>query len=194
MPRPVRSCPSLPTSKIYPTHGLVFYGVVDERFDIELLGQVAALRPDWQWVIIGPVVKIDQASLPQASNIHYLGGKSYQELPVYLSSWDVATMPFAINESTQYISPTKTPEYLAGGKPVVSTPIRDVIRPYGDQNLVHIASTAEEFVEALEKALVQRHDNEWLAETDAFLANISWDHTWQNMVNLMQIAVTEKSK
>jgi UDP-galactopyranose mutase len=171
-----------------------FYGVVDERFDIELLGQVAALRPEWHWVIIGPVVKIDSAVLPQAENIHYLGGKNYKELPVYLSSWDVATMPFAINESTKYISPTKTPEYLAGGKPVVSTPIRDVIRPYGDQNLVHIASTAEEFEVALEKALAQRDDQEWLAKTDAFLANISWDHTWQNMVNLMQIALTEKLK
>ncbi|MDQ3292125.1 MAG: glycosyltransferase family 1 protein, partial [Bacteroidota bacterium] len=89
---------------------------------------------------------------------------------------------------------TKTPEYLAGGKPVVSTPIRDVIRPYGDQGLVHIAATAHEFVAALEKALQQRNDPEWLAQTDAFLANISWDHTWQNMVNLIQIAITEKSK
>lgn len=171
-----------------------FYGVVDERFDIELLREVANLRSDWHWVIIGPVVKIDPALLPQAENIHYLGGKDYKELPAYLSSWDVATMPFAINESTKYISPTKTPEYLAGGKPVVSTPIRDVIRPYGDQKLVHIAATAHEFVAALEKALLQRHDPEWLAQSDAFLANISWDHTWQNMVNLIQIAITEKSK
>ena len=171
-----------------------FYGVVDERFDIGLLREVAALRPDWHWVIIGPVVKIDPAALPKADNIHYLGGKDYKELPKYLSSWDVATMPFAINESTRYISPTKTPEYLAAGKPVVSTPIRDVVRPYGDQALVHIASTAPEFVEALEKALQQRDDQQWLAQTDAFLANISWDHTWQNMVSLMQIALNEKSK
>ncbi len=171
-----------------------FYGVVDERFDIELLREVAALRPDWHWVIIGPVVKIDPASLPHAENIHYLGGKDYKELPTYLSSWDVATMPFAINESTKYISPTKTPEYLAGGKPVVSTPIRDVIRPYGDQQLVHIASTAPEFVNALEQALLQRDNPNWLAQVDAFLANISWDHTWQNMVSLMQIALTQKSK
>lgn len=171
-----------------------FYGVVDERFDVALLGQMAALRPDWHWIIIGPVVKIDPASLPQAPNIHYLGGKNYQELPVYLSSWDVATMPFAINESTQFISPTKTPEYLAAGKPVVSTPIRDVIRPYGEQQLVHIAATAEEFVAALEKALLQRHDPEWLTRTDAFLADISWDHTWQNMVELMQKALAAKAK
>ncbi len=171
-----------------------FYGVVDERFDIELLREVAALRPEWHWVIIGPIVKIDPALLPQADNIHYLGGKDYKVLPAYLSSWDVATMPFAINESTKFISPTKTPEYLAGGKPVVSTPIRDVVRPYGDQGLVHIAATSEEFVVALEKALQQRNDQQWLAETDAFLADISWDHTWKNMVNLMQIALTEKSK
>jgi glycosyltransferase involved in cell wall biosynthesis len=191
-----RHVPALPNQKIrkipHPRFG--FYGVVDERFDIELLREIAALRPEWHWVIIGPVVKIDPATLPQAQNIHYLGGKDYKELPTYLSSWDVATMPFAINESTKYISPTKTPEYLAGGKPVVSTPIRDVIRPYGDQQLVHIASTAPEFVTALEKALQQREDQQWLAQTDAFLANISWDHTWQNMVSLIQIALTEKSK
>ena len=89
--------------------------------------------------MIGPVVKIDPAILPRAENIHYLGSKSYQELPAYLAGWDLALIPFAINESTRFISPTKTPEYLAAGKPVISTPIRDVVTPYGDENLVHIA-------------------------------------------------------
>ncbi|MGV3586103.1 MAG: glycosyltransferase family 1 protein [Adhaeribacter sp.] len=169
-----------------------FYGVVDERFDIELLRGMAALRPDWHFVIIGPVVKIDPADLPRAENIHYLGGKNYKELPVYLSGWDVALLPFARNESTKYISPTKTPEYLAAGKPVVSTSITDVIRPYGELGLVHIADTAEDFVAAIEKALAQREDTEWKAKTDEFLSGISWDITWQNMVGLMQIAVTDK--
>lgn len=169
-----------------------FYGVVDERFDIELLRGIAALRPDWHFVIIGPVVKIDEAILPKAGNIHYLGGKNYQELPVYLSGWDVALLPFALNESTKYISPTKTPEYLAAGKPVVSTSIKDVVRPYGEKGLVHIADTPEDFVAAIDKALAQRTDAEWQAKTEAFLAGISWDITWQNMVGLMQIALTEK--
>jgi glycosyltransferase involved in cell wall biosynthesis len=169
-----------------------FYGVVDERFDIELLRGMAALRPDWHFVIIGPVVKIDAAILPQGENIHYLGSKNYKELPTYLSGWDVALLPFALNESTKYISPTKTPEYLAAGKPVVSTSITDVVRPYGEMGLVHIADTPETFVAAIEKALAQRNNAEWQAKTKEFLAGISWDITWQNMVCLMDIALTEK--
>ena len=169
---------------------LGFYGVLDERFDIELLRGISALRPDWHFVMVGPVVKIDPADLPQAENIHYLGGKSYQELPVYLSGWEVALLLFARNESTRFISPTKTPEYLAAGKPVVSTSIRDVVRPYGDAGLVHIADTPQDFVAAIEKALLQNNDQDWLAKTDEFLSGISWDTTWQNMVCLMQIAMS----
>ena len=118
---------------------LGFYGVIDERFDIDLLRQIAELRPDWSFVMVGPVVKISEDELPRAANIHYLGGKTYEQLPAYLSGWDVALMPFAMNESTQFISPTKTPEYLAGGKPVVSTPVKDVVRSYGHLQGVHIA-------------------------------------------------------
>ena len=114
-----------------PQPRLGFYGVIDERFDTELLDKVAEMRPDWSFVMVGPVVKISEDDLPKRPNIHYLGGKTYDELPAYLSGWDVALMPFAMNESTQFISPTKTPEYLAGGKPVVSTPIKDVVRHYG---------------------------------------------------------------
>src|SRR5918998_4520417 len=132
---------------------LGFFGVLDERFDTELLDAAAAARPEWQFVMIGPVVKIDPASLPKRENIHYLGGKQYAELPAYLSGWDVALMPFARNESTRFISPTKTPEYLAAGRAVVSTSIRDVVRPYGEQALVHIADAPEEFVAAVEKAM-----------------------------------------
>ncbi len=163
-----------------------FFGVVDERFDIELLREASAARPEWHFVIIGPVVKIDPATLPQNANIHYLGGKSYQELPAYLAGWDVAMLLFAHNESTKFISPTKTPEYLAAGKPVVSTSIQDVVRPYGEENLVHIADGALAFEQALEKALAQREDQDWMQRTDAFLTNISWDKTWQGMVTEMQ--------
>jgi glycosyltransferase involved in cell wall biosynthesis len=162
-----------------------FFGVIDERLDIDLVQQVASARPDWHFVLIGPVVKIDPASLPQNPNIHYLGGKSYQDLPAYLGSWDAAMLPFALNESTRFISPTKTPEYLAAGKPVVSTAIQDVVRPYGEKGLVHIAEGAAAFVAAIEKALAQKDDPQWLAETDAYLATISWDLTWQDMVRLM---------
>ncbi len=171
-----------------------FFGVVDERFDIELLREVANARPEWQFVIIGPVVKIDPAVLPNSSNIHYLGGKSYQELPSYLAGWDVAMLLFAHNDSTKYISPTKTPEYLAAGKPVVSTSIRDVVRPYGDLNLVQIADGAKDFEAAIERALTQKDDKAWMRKTDDYLAGISWDKTWQNMVRLMQCVSDEKKK
>ncbi|CAN5881891.1 glycosyltransferase family 1 protein [soil metagenome] len=170
-----------------------YYGVIDERIDIRLLAEIADLRPDWQFVMVGPVVKISDEDLPRRENIHYLGGKSYQDLPAFLADWDVAIMPFAINESTRFISPTKTPEYLAAGKPVVSTPIRDVVRPYGEMNLVHIASTAEEFVAAGEKAL-QENDAKKLLEIDEFLAQMSWDKTWQQMNGLIDEVVRKQVK
>lgn len=170
-----------------------FFGVVDERLDIQLLSELATSHPEWQFIIIGPVVKISPADLPQNKNIHYLGSKEYKELPAYLRGWDVATLLFADNESTKFISPTKTPEYLAAGKPVVSTPIRDVVRPYGELNLVHIAADAPAFGAAITKALTQRTDADWRRRTDEYLATISWDLTWQHMVSLMQQRLAGKT-
>jgi len=166
---------------------LGFFGVIDERFDIELLGQIAAMRPDWSFVMVGPVVKIAPEELPQRPNIHYLGPKTYDQLPAYLSGWDVALMPFAMNESTQFISPTKTPEYLAGAKPVVSTPVKDVVRHYGHLEGVQIAGDAESFVEACEKALELARDGrgQWLAEADLLLSATSWQTTQARMAGLI---------
>lgn len=169
-----------------------YCGVIDERMDLDLLAAMADARPDWQIVMLGPVVKIDPASIPKRPNIHLLGGKSYQELPAYLSGWQVALLPFALNESTAFISPTKTPEYLAAGKPVVSTPIRDVVRPYGELSLVHIAASAAEFIAAVEAAMLQQHDKAWKLRVDSFMANISWDQTWLKMVGIL--AETAKTK
>lgn len=164
---------------------LGFCGVIDERMDTILLAEMADLRPDWQFVMIGPVVKIAPGDLPRRSNIHYLGGKKYEELPAYLAGWDIALMPFAINESTRFISPTKTPEYLAAGLPVISTAIRDVVKPYGDQNLVEIAATAEEFVAAADKILQRGNSNDWRQRADDFLAQISWNKTFTQMKDLI---------
>lgn len=164
-----------------------FFGVIDERMDLGLVRRAAALRPDWHFVMIGPVVKIDPASLPQAPNLHWLGSKSYAELPNYLRGWDAGFMPFALNEATRFISPTKTPEFLAAGLPVVSTPIRDVIRPYGDLGLVEIGATADEVVERIEM-LLARPKEEWLKKVDRHLAGMSWDATWAAMGELMQKA------
>lgn len=170
---------------------LGFCGVIDERMDINLLAETADLRPDWQFVMIGPVVKISERDLPRRENIHYLGGKSYRELPNYLAGWDIAIMPFAINESTRFISPTKTPEYLAAGKPVISTPIRDVARPYGEQNLVEIASAAKDFVAAGEKILREGNSADRINRADQFLARMSWDKTWAEMTRLINDATAK---
>ncbi len=165
---------------------LGFYGVIDERMDQTLLAQLAVLRPDWQIVLVGPVVKVDPAALPRAPNIHYLGGKQYSELPAYLSGWDVALMPFACNDATRFISPTKTPEYLAGGKPVVSTPITDVVRSYGDAVGVQIAGSAPAFVAAIEHALqLAQEPTAWLTQADEMLATASWDGIWTRMMALI---------
>jgi len=163
---------------------LGFYGVIDERMDLELLADVAAARPHWSIVLLGPVVKIELDSLPRAPNIHYLGSKSYGDLPQYASGWDVALMPFARNESTECISPTKTPEYLAAGLPVVSTSIRDVVRPYQALGLVHIADSATDFVAACEAALSEP-EGERRARADDFLSQQSWDKTWREMSALV---------
>jgi UDP-galactopyranose mutase len=171
-----------------------YYGVLDERLDLEMLKDLADLRPDWQFILVGPVVKIDAGELPQRNNIHYLGSKQYTELPDYLAGWDIAMMPFALNESTRYISPTKTPEYLAGGKPVISTAIKDVITPYEENGLVHIAATPTLFVAAAEAILTKAGYDEWLVKVDRFLSDISWDETWQKMEALIIKAMNSKQQ
>lgn len=171
---------------------LGFFGVIDERMDLSLLAGVAQARPDWQLVMVGPVVKIREDELPVAANIHYVGGKQYADLPRYISGWDVALMPFAKNESTQFISPTKTPEYLAAGKPVVSTSIRDVVRPYKALGLVSIADTVQDFVSAYEHALSES-PTALLRKADAFLADLSWDKTWSQMAEHIEQAIQGKS-
>ena len=169
-----------------PRPRLGFFGVLDERFDTELLAKVAELRPRWSFVMVGPIVKIAPDDLPKRPNIHYLGGKTYDQLPAYLSGWDVALMPFAMNESTQFISPTKMPEYLAGGKPVVSTPVRDVVRTYGDLEGVRIAAEAASFVTECEVALeLSANPYEWLSEADLILSATSWDTTQARMAGLV---------
>jgi len=169
-----------------------FYGVIDERMDLDLVAAAADAHPEWSFVMVGPVVKIDPADMPQRPNILYAGGRTYEELPAWLGGWDVALMPFAINDATRFISPTKTPEYLAGGRPVVSTPIVDVRRHYGDLEGVIIADGTEEFVRGCEQALaLTRNGDEWLREVDTKLANLSWDITFARMRGLVGEAVKD---
>lgn len=160
-----------------PRPRLGFYGVIDERMDLDLLAAVAAARPEWHFVMIGPVVKISPDDLPRAPNLHWLGRKEYAALPAYAAGWDIALMPFAINAATQFISPTKTPEYMASGLPVVSTPVRDVVGGYGDLGAVRIAADPSGFVEACEDLLAAPEPVRagWRAEGEACLADKSWD-------------------
>ena len=167
---------------------LVFFGVIDERMDVALIDRVAEARPDWHIVMLGPVVKIDPAQLPRRENIHYLGSKQYAELPEYVAGWDVALLPFARNEATRFISPTKTPEYMAAGKPIVSTSIRDVVRPYGQKGLVRIADDPSDFVRACMAAMAEDAAQRTI-DADAFLRHTSWDGTWTRIRVLLDEAI-----
>ena len=167
---------------------LGFFGVIDERLDLDLLAALAAAHPEWQIVLAGPVVKIDPASLPQAPNLHVLGSKAYADLPAYLAGWDVAILPFARNRSTEFISPTKTLEYMAAEKPIVSTPIRDVAEPYGE--IVRLGDTPDAFVAACEAALADADPSGRIAGMRRVLAETSWDRTAEAMAALIEQART----
>ena len=171
-----------------------YFGVLDERIDYALIEAVAARRPDWQLIMIGPTAKIDPADLPARPNIHWLGMKAYGELPAYLAGWDAGLMPFALNEATRFISPTKTPEFLAAGVPVVCTPIADVMTDWGGapgrEGIVEIACGVDEVVAGLERVMA-RSRRSWLERVDRRLARLSWDAVWKGMHDLIEDAVDE---
>jgi UDP-galactopyranose mutase len=164
---------------------LGYFGVIDERLDMALLSRMAALRPHWHFAMVGPVAKLTPEELPQAPNIHWLGGKPYAELPRYLSHWDAALMPFALNEATRFISPTKAPEYLAGGCRVISTAVPDVLRRFEGFEAVSIAQDAEGFVAAAEQGMA-RHDVSDFVAVDDLLAENSWDSIAARMSSLLE--------
>lgn len=170
-----------------------YYGVIDERMDLALLGAMADAHPDWQVIMVGPVVKIDRATLPQRPNLHYFGQRSYAQLPAYLKGWDVCIMPFARNRSTEFISPTKTLEYMAADKMIVSTPITDVAEPYGE--IVYLGGTAGEFIGACEMALnsSEREKSKRREQMRAVLAGTSWDSTAGKIEQLISAAVGQKA-
>jgi glycosyltransferase involved in cell wall biosynthesis len=166
-----------------------FYGVIDERLDVELVSQMADAHPEWQIVMVGPVVKIDPATLPKQPNVHYMGQRSYDQLPKFLAGWDVCLLPFAMNDSTRFISPTKVLEYMAAELPAVSTPITDVKVPYGD--VVAVAETPEQFIAACERqlALTESERQAMAKRMREVVANTSWDLTASRMHELISNAV-----
>jgi glycosyltransferase involved in cell wall biosynthesis len=172
-----------------PRPRLGFYGVIDERLDLTIIDHLAETHPEWHIVLVGPVVKIDPARLPRRPNIHYFGQRTYEELPRYLAGWDVCLLPFARNDATKFISPTKTLEYMAAELPIVSTPITDVAEPYGD--IVYLGDTPEEFVRACEAAIASTPEERAAraAQMREVLAGTSWDVTVLAMETLLSEAI-----
>jgi UDP-galactopyranose mutase len=164
-----------------------FYGVLDERLDLELIGSIADLRPNWNVVMIGPVVKISESDLPRRPNIHYLGKRDYRELPAYLARFDAAILPFARNEATRFISPTKTLEYLAAGKHVVSTSIKDVVDLYG--SVVAFGDEPETFVSAIEQLWAQTAAERRSRRIRA--RRLLAEHEWEVIAQRMRLLVDE---
>jgi UDP-galactopyranose mutase len=166
-----------------------YFGVIDERMDLPLIGALADAHPDWQVAMVGPVVKIDPAALPRRRNIHYFGQRPYADLPRFLAGWDVCLLPFARNQSTKFISPTKTLEYMAAEKMIVSTPITDVAEPYG--NVVFLGSDAAEFVTACEEALAasEAERTERIQGMRQVLSRTSWDATQERMDELIDAVI-----
>ena len=162
-----------------------YYGVIDERIDVELIGALADSRPDWQVIMVGPVVKIDPDTLPRRPNIHWLGQRSYEDLPRLIRTWDVCMMPFALNESTRFISPTKTLEYMAAERPAVSTPIKDVVDPY--KHVVRIAYDHDEFIAACAATMTESETERAarIKQMRSIIAQTSWDKTAYTMGRLI---------
>jgi hypothetical protein len=172
---------------------LGFYGVIDERLDLKIIDRLAEAHPEWQIVLVGPVVKIDSVGLPRRTNLRYFGQRSYQELPRYLAGWDVCLLPFARNDATRFISPTKTLEYMAAELPIVSTPIRDVAEPYGE--IVYLGDTPDEFVAACEEALGSSPEERAVRaqQMREVLAGTSWDETASAIEKLLTAAVAGRT-
>lgn len=180
---------SHPDQAHIPHARLGFYGVIDERLDVDLVSALADAHPEWQIVMVGPVVKIDPATLPKQANVHYMGQRTYDQLPQFLAGWDLCLLPFAMNDSTKFISPTKVLEYMAAELPAVSTPITDVKVPYGD--VVAIAATPQEFIAACERqlALGESERQAMAKRMREVVANTSWDLTASRMQELIESAV-----
>lgn len=169
---------------------LGFFGVIDERLDLDLVARMADLRPDWALVMVGPVVKIDPETLPQRPNIRWVGMQTYEALPHQLSHWDVCLLPFALNEATRFISPTKTLEYLSGGKPVISTRIHDVVSLYGA--VVRFGDDAQDFVRGVEQILAESPEEraDWHLRAQCMVDSCTWDDTTAQIATLLRDYLT----
>jgi glycosyltransferase involved in cell wall biosynthesis len=163
---------------------LGYFGVIDERIDYELLAALADADPHWHVVMVGPVTKVDPATFPQRPNLHWLGGRPYAELPALTKGFAVALMPFARNAATEYINPTKALEYMAAGRPVVSTALDEVKSNFG--NVARVARTPAEFIACCRREVA--------APSRTRIARglrLAADNTWEAIVAKLEGHVAE---
>ncbi len=158
---------------------LGYFGVVDERMDYELVAKLADANPNWSVVIIGPAIKVDPDQFPQRPNLHWLGGREYKDLPAYGKGFDVCLMPFAMNEHTQFINPTKSLEYMATGREIISSAVPDVISNFGA--VVKVAHSHDEFIQLCRQA-VERPDQKAI-ERGLKMAS---ENSWESIVNKLE--------
>ena len=188
---------SFPTTPIPPDIDFMarpilgWFGVVDERVDYAMVGEMARMRPEWSFAMVGPVVKVDPNLLPHSPNLFWMGGRDYQQLPHYCAAFDICMMPFAMNASTQYINPTKGLEYMATGRPIISTPVRDVVRQWPD--IVHVVKNAEEFVAAADQ-LLRHPDPQRIEKALAKAKASSWENTVATMQRLIKEAISKHDR
>jgi UDP-galactopyranose mutase len=161
-----------------------FWGTVDDRIDFQLLDALAARMPDVHFVMVGEVSRGGREPMSSRPNLHWLGSRPYADLPGYASGWSAAILPFARSEATRFLSPPQIPEFLAAGRTIVSTPLRDVMHPYGASGLVSVAETLEGFVAALESAF-QGQSVQWLTTVDRYLRALSWESAWEGIEHLL---------
>ncbi len=181
-------CDEHPLQQALTKPRLGYFGVIDERLDLDLLARLADAASHWQICMVGPTAKIDPTELPRRANLHYFGQQPYRDLPRFIAGWDVCLQPFALNEATRFISPTKTLEYMAAERPIVSTPIADVVEPHG--HIVRIARDSASFIEECHRAL-RMSDEESASCAQlmrATVANTSWDQTADRMCTLLEEA------
>jgi len=167
----------LPAGLRGPVFGYV--GVVDERIDVALIEAVADAFPGGHVLLIGPVSKLDPGRLPRRPNVHLTGAVPYDALPSWLAGVDVALMPFARNRATEFISPTKTLEYFAAGKPVVSTSIADVVAEFA--GTVYVADGGPAFAAAVREAL--RAEPDRIARGVEYARARRWDAIARRMLD-----------
>jgi UDP-galactopyranose mutase len=183
-----RHCAIQPADQaVIPGPRIGFFGELDEYFDFNLLREAAEARPEWNFVLLSNVSKVP--NLPSRKNIHYLGAKNFAELPRYLAGWDLAFLPLIRSEATRFLKPTRIAEYLAAGRPVVASSLREVVNPYGTERLIHIADNAQEFVRAAELAITESIlERQWIKRVDAFLFSHNWDQVVTRMVRQENLA------